>query len=45
MKIKINTSKMKMDILEMGNIEPLLPEYIECGVDILNAVQPKSDAH
>jgi len=25
-----------------GNIEPLLPEYIEIGVDILNAVQPKA---
>ncbi|MFC2076158.1 uroporphyrinogen decarboxylase family protein [candidate division KSB1 bacterium] len=25
-----------------GNIEPLLPEYIEIGVDIFNAVQPKS---
>lgn len=25
-----------------GNIEELLPEYIEVGVDILNAVQPKS---
>ena len=25
-----------------GNIEKLLPEYIEVGVDILNAVQPKS---
>jgi uroporphyrinogen decarboxylase len=25
-----------------GNIESLLPEYIEIGVDILNAVQPKS---
>ncbi|MCE5250463.1 hypothetical protein LLG96_09620 [bacterium] len=25
-----------------GNIEQLLPEYIEAGVDILNAVQPKS---
>ena len=25
-----------------GNIEQLLPEYIEVGVDILNAVQPKS---
>ena len=25
-----------------GNIEPLLPEYIEIGVDILNAVQPQS---
>ncbi len=25
-----------------GNIETLLPEYIEIGVDILNAVQPKS---
>jgi uroporphyrinogen decarboxylase len=25
-----------------GNIEALIPEYIEAGVDILNAVQPKS---
>jgi uroporphyrinogen decarboxylase len=25
-----------------GNIDSLLPEYIEIGVDILNAVQPKS---
>lgn len=25
-----------------GNIEALLPEYIETGVDVLNAVQPKS---
>jgi uroporphyrinogen decarboxylase len=25
-----------------GNIESLLPEYIDIGVDILNAVQPKS---
>lgn len=25
-----------------GNIEAILPEYIEIGVDILNAVQPKS---
>lgn len=25
-----------------GNIEALLPEYIDAGVDILNAVQPKS---
>lgn len=25
-----------------GNIEPLLPEYIEIGVDVLNAVQPRS---
>jgi len=25
-----------------GNIEPLLPEFIEVGVDILNAVQPKA---
>jgi len=25
-----------------GNIETLLPEYIDIGVDILNAVQPKS---
>jgi uroporphyrinogen decarboxylase len=25
-----------------GNIEPLLPEYIEIGVDIYNAVQPKA---
>ena len=25
-----------------GNIEALLPEYIEIGVDILNAVQPRS---
>ncbi|MFC1692597.1 uroporphyrinogen decarboxylase family protein [Candidatus Latescibacterota bacterium] len=25
-----------------GNIESLLPEYIEIGVDVLNAVQPKS---
>jgi uroporphyrinogen decarboxylase len=25
-----------------GNIESLLPEYIEIGVDILNAVQPRS---
>jgi len=25
-----------------GNIEQLLPEYIEIGVDILNAVQPKA---
>jgi len=25
-----------------GNIEAILPEYIEAGIDILNAVQPKS---
>jgi uroporphyrinogen decarboxylase len=25
-----------------GNIEPLIPEYMDIGVDILNAVQPKS---
>jgi uroporphyrinogen decarboxylase len=25
-----------------GNVEPLLPEFIEVGVDILNAVQPKA---
>lgn len=25
-----------------GNIEPIMPEYIEIGLDILNAVQPKA---
>ena len=33
---------MKIAYHSDGNIEELLPEYIEVGVDILNAVQPKS---
>ena len=38
---KINPS-VKIAYHSDGNIETLLPEYIEIGVDILNAVQPKS---
>jgi len=35
-------SDVKIAYHSDGNIEKLLPEYIDIGVDILNAVQPKS---
>jgi uroporphyrinogen decarboxylase len=40
--IKSVRPKVKIAYHSDGNIETLLPEYIDIGVDVLNAVQPKS---
>lgn len=41
--LKAINPKVKIAYHSDGNIEELLPEYIEIGVDIYNAVQPKAN--